>query len=445
MAEPIFSKQALGKLIVPLFLDQILLMVVGIVATMMLSHAGEAAVSAVSLVDMINMLLINVLAAVATGGAVVVSQYIGKQDATGANKAASQLVTVTVLISAAIMLLVVLFYGPILALLFGSVSPDVMEASKLYFLISGLSYPFLAVYNSGAAIFRSQGVSRIPMFVSVLMNSINVGGIAVAIFGLHAGINGVAWASLLARACAAFVILALAFDRRNRIGVRIRDIFAWDGPMVLRILSIAVPNGIENGLYQLGRILVISMIALFGTAQIAANGITQTLVMVCISYAGAMNLAIVTVVGQCVGAKDFAQAVAYTKRLIRQTYLVTIAIGVVQIAAMPFLLGLYTISPETSRLTFLLVAIHNGLALVLWPLSFTLSNALRAAGDVRFTMAMAIVSMFGFRIAFAFVLGIVFGMGVTGVWLAMGLDWAFRALVFGLRFRGEKWKSFAVV
>jgi Na+-driven multidrug efflux pump len=215
--------------------------------------------------------------------------------------------------------------------------------------------------------------------------------------------------------------------------------------MIGRLLTIAVPNGIENGLYQLGRILVISMIALFGTAQIAANGITQTLVMVSISYASAMNLAIVPIVGQCVGAKDYGQAVGYAKKLVKQTYLVTAAISAAEILILPLLLGLYSISPETSRLTFILVVIHNVFAIVLWPVSFTLSNALRAAGDVRFTMAMAILSMFGFRIAFAYLLGIVFGLGVIGVWLAMGLDWTFRSVVFVLRFKGTKWKTFAVV
>ncbi len=445
MSDPIFSKQALRKLVTPLFLDQILLMIVGILATMMLSHAGEAAVSAVSLVDMLNMLLINVLAALATGGAVVVSQYIGKQDHKAANKGASQLVTITVVISVAIMLLVVSFHAPILGVLFGSVDHDVMEAAKIYFLISGLSYPFLAVYNSGAAIFRSMGISKVPMFVSIFMNAVNIAGIAVAVFGLQTGVVGVAWASFLARASAAVLILVLAFNKKNLVSVRFKHIFSWDGPMIGRVLTIAVPNGIESGLYQLGRILIISMIALFGTAQIAANGITQTLVMVSISFATAMNLAIVTVVGQCVGAKDYEQAISYTKKLIKQTYVITIAVSVAQILVMPWLLRLYTISPETSRLTFLLVLIHNVLAIVLWPTSFTLSNALRAAGDVRFTMAMAITSMFGFRIAFAYVLGIVLGLGVIGVWLAMGLDWTFRAVVFVLRFRGNKWESFAVV
>jgi len=441
----LFTKQALRKLVVPLFLDQILLMAVGIVATLMLSHAGEAAVSAVSMVDMINVLLFNLFAALDTGGAVVVSQYFGKKDSVSAREAATQLVALTIVISLLILLLVAFFHGPVLKILFGAVDREVMDDARIYFLISGLSYPFISAYNSGAAIFRSMGKSRVSMFVSVFMNAVSVGGIAIAVFGFHAGVQGVAWAQFTARGAAAAVMLFLASNRKNTVFVQLRRFFSWNRPMIVRILRIAVPSGIENGLYQLGRILVISMVARFGTSQIAANGITQTLVMAAISYASAMNLAIVTVIGHCVGARDYEQAIAYAQRLIRQTYIVTAAISVAEIVVLPLLLRLYAISPETARLTFLLVGIHNGLAIVLWPLSFTLSNALRAAGDVRFTMVTAIVSMFGFRISFAYVLGIILGMGVVGIWLAMGLDWTFRAVIFVIRFRSSRWKSFTVV
>lgn len=441
----LFTKQALRRLVVPLFLDQILLMTVGILGTLMVSHAGEAAVSAMSMVDMINLLIFNLFAALDTGGAVVVSQYLGRKDSSGAHRGAGQLLAITVLIALVVLLLVVFFHGPVLQLLFGQVDPTVMAASQGYFLISALSYPFLAVYNSGGALFRSMGQSRVPVLVSLLMNVLGTGGIAAVVFGWQGGIEGVAWALFAARGVGALVMLVLVSRRANLVSVRMRNLFAWDRPMIGRILRIAVPSGIENSLYQLGRILVISMIALLGTTQIAANGITQTLVMVAISYASAMNLAIVTVVGHCVGARDYERAVAHTKALVKQTYLVTAALSVAEVLALPLLLTAYAISPETSRLTFLLVVIHNGLALVLWPLSFTVANALRAAGDVRFTMVTALVSMFGFRIVFAWVLGIALGLGVVGVWLAMGLDWTFRAVVFFLRFQGGRWKSIAVI
>ncbi len=440
-----FSNAALKKLIVPLFLDQILIITVSIIATMMVSYAGVAAVSGVSLVDMINMLLINVLSALATGGAVIVSQYIGRKDKENACSAASQLITITTVISVGIMLIVLLFNKPMLRILFGNIDDDVMEAAITYFVISGLSYPFLAIYNSCASLFRSMGNSRIPMIISIIMNVGNVAGNAIGIFVFHAGVTGVAVASLLARVVAAVIIMYLSFNRKNEIFIQFSEIFSWQGSMIKRILNIAIPNGLENGIVQLGRVLLVSIIALFGTAQIAANGITNSLVMISISFASAMNLAIVTVVGQCVGAGDYSQATYYTKKLTKITYMVTLCISLAQIAFLPWILNLYTLSEEVRHLTYILVVIHNCFAIILWPLSFTFSNGLRAAGDVRFTMIISVGSMFILRIALGYILGVAFGMGVIGIWVAMGFDWALRASVYIARFKGGKWKNFQVI
>lgn len=440
-----FTNRALKKLILPLFLDQILIITVGIIATMMLSYAGEAAVSGVSLVEMINMLLINVFAALSTGGAVIVSQYIGRKEGEHARSAASQLITVTTLFSVTVLLLVTVFHKPILRILFGNIEEDVMAAAITYFIISGLSYPFLAVYNSCAALFRSMGNSRIPMIVSIVMNLVNVIGNAIGIFALHSGVTGVAFAALFARIIAAGIIFGLSFNRKNEIYLRFSEIFSWKRDMQKKILNIAIPNGVENGIVQLGRVLLISIIALFGTTQITANGITNSLVMMSISFASAMNLAIVTVIGQCVGAGDYEQAVYYMRKLIRLTYLVTIMISIGEILLLPWILNLYTLSVEAHQLTYLLVIIHNAFAIFLWPIAFTLSSGMRAAGDVRFTMVISICSMFIFRISFAVILGVVFHLGVIGVWIAMGIDWSFRSIVFLLRFKRGKWKTFKVI
>lgn len=440
-----FPNRALRKLIIPLFLDQILIITVGIIATMMLSYAGEAAVSGVSLVDMINMLLINVLAALATGGAVIVSQYIGHKDKDQACHAANQLITITALISIGIMLIVVIFDKPILRILFGNVDADVMAAAITYFIISGLSYPFLAVYNSCAALFRSMGNSRITMIVSIIMNLINVIGNAVGIFVLHTGVTGVAVAALIARAAAACIMMYLSFNKKNEVFLRFTEIFSWNRAMIKKILNIAVPNGIENGIVQLGRVLLISIIAMFGTAQITANGVTNSLVMMAISFASAINFAIVTVVGQCVGAGDYSQATFYTKKLIKITYIGTIGISLVEILILPWILNFYTLSAEAHQLTFILVVIHNCFAILLWPVSFTLSSGLRGAGDVRFTMIVSIGSMFIFRLSFAYLLGVVFHLGVIGVWLAMGIDWTFRSIIYVVRFKRGKWKEIKVI
>lgn len=440
-----FSNRDLKKLIIPLFLDQLLLIIVGIIANMMLSYAGKAAISGVSLVDMVNMLLIGVLMALATGGAVVVSQYIGRKEKENADLAASQLMTVTLLVSVGIMVLVLLFNRPLLKLLFGAVETDVMDAAILYFVLSSLSYPFLAIYNSSAALFRSMGISRIAMMGSIFMNVLSAAGNAIAIFALHSGIIGVAVSTLIARALAAVLMFVLTLNKKNQVHVRFSEMFMIDGAMARRILNIAVPNGIENGLTQFGRVLLVSMTAMFGTTQIMANGITNSLVMVAVSFATAMNLAIVTVVGQCVGAGAYEEAISYTKRLIRLTYVGTLVVNVLLLAALPWLLSLYAVPQEVRDLAFLLLVIHAAFCVVLWPLSFTLSYALRAAGDAKYTMGVSIVTMFVFRVTVAYILGITLGMGVLGIWIAMGVDWIFRAIFYVTRFVRGKWRQLRVI
>lgn len=440
-----FSNQALRKLIIPLFMEQILIIGVGMISTMMLSYAGEAAMSGVSLVDMLNYLLIFVLTALATGGAVVVSQYIGRKEKDRACNAASQLISITVIISTGIMLFVVFFHKPTLRILFGSIEDDVMAAAITYFVISGLSYPFLGIYNSCAALFRSMGNSRVTMIVSIIMNLINIVGNAIGIFVFHTGVIGVGIATLIARAAAAVIMMYLSFNRKNEVFIRFPEIFSWDGEMIRKILNIAIPNGIENGIFQLGRVLLTSIVALFGTTQIAANGVTSSLASMAVSFPNAMNLAIVTVVGQCVGAGDYSQATYYTKKLMKITYIGTLCINLGMILLLPWILNLYTLSAETRQLTYILVVIHNCFAILLWPVSFTLSYGLRAAGDVRFPMIISIISMFAFRISFAYILGVVFHMGVIGIWIAMGIDWTFRSIVFVDRFKRGQWKNFQVI
>lgn len=440
-----FSNESLKKLIIPIFMDQILIIIASIIATMMISYAGEAAVSAVSLIDMINMLLINVLAALTAGGAVIVSQYIGSKDNDKACSAASQLFTIATIISIGIMLFVFIFNKPLLRIPFGNVDDNVMKLAITYFVIYSISYPLLSIYDSGAALFRSMGNSRVPMIVSIVMNVINILGNAIGIFVFNAGVVGVAVSIILSRAIAAFIMVYLLLNKNNEVFIRFSQIFYIDKQMIIKILNIAIPNGIENGIVQLGRILLISIIALFGTEQIAANGITNSLVMISVSFATAMNIAIVSVIGQCVGAGDYTQATYYTKKLLKITYVGTIFISLAEILLLPWILNLYTLSAEVTHLTYILVIIHNCFAIILWPLSFTLPSSLRASGDVRFTMVVSISSMFILRISFGYILGIVFNLGVIGVWLAMGADWMLRSIIYVLRFKNGKWRSFQVI
>lgn len=440
-----FTKEQLKKLILPLIVEQVLAITVGMVDTMMISYAGEAAISGVSLVDMINVLLINIFAAVGTGGAVVVSQYLGHGNKKLACRAAEQLITVSAVISTGIMVLGLLFRAPLLKLLFGTVEADVMRNAMIYFLISAFSFPFLGVFNACAATYRSMGNSKISMKVSIGMNIFNAIGNAILIFGFQMGTAGAALSTLAARILGAVVMMILMKNQKNDVFIIYRNLLAWERSMVRRILHIAIPNGVENGLFQLGRVLVVSIISRFGTAQIAANAVANNLdSMGCIA-GQAMNLAMITVVGQCMGAGEKEQAVWYTKKLWKFTYKITAAVNGIILLSLPLLLNIYSLSPQAWHYAFILVCIHNGCAILLWPTSFTMPNALRASGDVKFTMVVSVSSMFIFRIGFSVVLGIYFGLGAIGVWIAMVLDWICRVCFYVWRFCSKKWLNFKVI
>ncbi|EHU8539400.1 MATE family efflux transporter [Enterococcus faecalis] len=440
-----FSNRDLKKLLVPLVIEQALVMMVGIADTMMVSYAGEAAISGVSLVDMVNNLIIFVLAAIATGGAVIVSQYLGNKNKEKANHSASQLITLSVIIATAIMLICVFFSDILLGLLFGSVSPDVMSSSITYFVICSFSLPFLGLYNASAALFRSMNKTNVTMYVSLLMNLINIVGNAVGIFVFHAGVVGVAIPTLISRIVVGLLMFYFTLNKKNQIFVQLKQVFSWNKELVQRILAIAVPNGIENGLFYLGKVMVTSIIALFGTSQIAANGVSNSINQIVPIVVNAINLGIVTVVGRCVGANEYEQADFYIKKLMKVSYIATAILNVVVFLALPFIFNFYSLSPEVERMCYVLVIWHNIMAMVLHPTSFVLANGIRAAGDVKYTMYSGIFSMIVFRLGAAFLFGIVLGLGIYGVWIAMGLDWFSRSLLFINRYRSSKWEEYKAI
>ncbi|NMP36797.1 MAG: MATE family efflux transporter [Clostridiales bacterium] len=438
---PMFSPASLKKLIYPLVIEQFLAVLVGIADTIMVSALGEAAISGVSLVDMINVLIINIFAALATGGAVVASQYIGAGNERQARLSASQLIFISLTISLAIMGLCLAFNRNILMLLFGSAEDGVIGSAQVYFRISAYSYPFIAVYNACAALFRAMGNSKVSMLTSVAANIFNVIGNAVLIYGAKMGVAGAATASAIARFLCMAVMLGLLFRRDNIIYLSVKDGFRLNPMLIKRILRIAVPGSLESSVFQLGRVLVVSIIAGFGTVQIAANAVANNLDGFGIVPGQAIGLAVVTVVGQCVGAEDKLQVRYYTRKLIKITYIILAVWNVFLIVTLPLTLKFYNLSGETLSLASTLIIIHNGLAIFLWPLSFVLPNSLRAASDVKYPMAVSIFSMITFRILFSYILGVNFGMGAIGVWIAMIIDWIFRITMFIIRYRGEKWLS----
>lgn len=440
-----FSREDLRKLIVPLLIEQLLLMLVGMVDTIMVSRAGEADISGVSIVNDINALVIQLLAALAGGGAVCVTQYLGNHDEEDTRLASSQLVMITAVISSLIAVFNLVLYRQILDVLYGSVDTDVMKAARIYFRITALSFPFLGIYNSGTALFRSMNKTDVTMRVSILMNTINIAGNYLGVYILNQGVAGVAWPTLISRVAASFIIICLAFNRGNSIYIEWSKIFRWNRSILRKILAIAVPNGTENGLFQLGKILVSIIVATYGTSQIAANGVMNSLSTLNYTSECAMELAVVTVIGVCVGAGDYDQADDYTHRMIRLSYYLVIANNVIVFLITPFALKLYHLGPETERLSFTLIILDCIFIAIQHPPAFVLPCCLRAAGDATYTMLVGVISMFLCRVGGSYILGTLFGMGVIGTKLAWYIDWQARIIFFVRRYRSGKWKLYRLV
>ncbi len=436
----LFSNQALKKLIIPLVLEQALAITVGMVDTVMISSVGEAAVSGVSLVDMLNVLIFNLLAALSTGGSVVVSQNIGAGKLHDARKTAKQLLFSVIIFSTTLSILIILFRTSVLRLFFGQIEADVMTAALTYISISTISFPFLGIYNSCAALFRSMGKANVTFIVSILGNAINVLGNAFCIFVLKMEVAGVALPTLVSRVVMAIILYILLRNPELQIHFEC-DKFHLDWGIIKKILYIGIPCSIENGLFQLGRVLVVSIISTFGTIQIAANGIANNLDSIGIIVGQAMNLAMITVIGTCVGAGDQKQIQYYMKKLIAITYIATAVVNIILLLNLGPILSIYGVGPETTQLAYKLVMIHNGFAIFLWPLSFVFPNMLRACNDVRYTMFVSIFSMCIFRIGFSLILGIRMEMGAIGVWIAMVIDWVFRMILFIGRYWHGDWKK----
>ena len=437
--KPMFTKQDLKKLIIPLVLEQLLAMAIGMADTVMVSSAGEAAVSGVSLVDSINILLINIFSALATGGAVVASQYLGRGDEKSACQSARQLLVTITGMSLFLMALSLILKNGLLSFVFGSIEADVMASAQIYFLLSALSYPFLGIYNAGAAVFRAMGNSKISLQTSLVMNLINVVGNAIGIYGLKWGVFGAALATLISRIVGAAVMLVLMRNKDNPI--HIENYFdlslKWD--MVRRILKVGVPSGLENGMFQFGKILVSSLVATFGTSAIAANAVGNSVAGVGIIPGSAIGLAMITVIGRCVGAGDYKQARYYTGYLMKLCIGCMAVMEVIMMVSCRWVVGLFGLTPEAAQIAWEILMAHSVMSIGFWPFSFTMPNARRAAGDARFTMTVSIISMWTCRVIMSYVLAQGLSMGVFGVWTAMFMDWLVRGACFVIRFKGERW------
>lgn len=436
----IYSNGDLRRLILPLIMEQLLAILVGMLDTVMISGVGEAAVSGVSLVDNINILVINIFAALATGGAVVAGHALGQKNREQAGKSAWQMVLFLLYSSAAMTVILLALHKTILRAVFGQVEEAVMSSAVTYLIITGLSICPLALYNGCAALFRAMGDSRTTMYISLLMNLLNLVGNALLIFVFQMGVAGAAISTLIARTVSAVLIFKLMFDEKKDISFKGRLTLRMDFPQVKKILYIGIPNGLENSLFQLGKILLLSLVSTFGTSAIAANAVCGTITNFNILPGMAINMALLSVASYCIGAGEFGQTRYYTKKLMRLTWMCISAVSLVMMAGAPFFLKIYHLTPETGELAVQVIRYHAIMCMVAWVASFTLPNTLRAAGDVMWTMVIAIVSMWVFRIGTAYFFSNVFDLGLIGIWIAMTIDWMFRGICYEIRYQRGKWE-----
>lgn len=444
-AKKLFTNKNLFRLFLPLIIEQFLEYLVGLADSIMVSHVGESAVSGVSLVDFVMALLISLFAALATGGAVIAGQYMGKKQMKESREAVDQMVWFVGIFSIIIMATIYLMKPLILNGLFGQITDEVRGDANTYLMITAISIPFLALYNVGAAIFRTMGNSKLPMKVMLVMNIVHAIGNAILIYGFNFGTAGVAIPTLITRIAAAVIIITLALNKRNPLYIKksLNHKFNW--PMIKKILSIGVPFGVENGLFYLGRIIVLSLVATFGTAAIAANAVSGTIVMFQVLPGMAIGLGLTVVISRCVGAGDYEQAKYYNKKIMRVVYASHVVSCVLVFALLPFIMNVYGLPEAATRLATQNIWWHAGFMVVIWPLAYTLPVTFRASGDAKFPMMVAILSMFFCRIALAYLLSIYFNMGMFGTWVAMFIDWIVKAIIYVFRYMSGKWTTFHAI
>lgn len=435
----LFSKEDLKKLLIPLLLEQLLSVSMGLADTLMVSGVGEAAVSSVSLVDSINVLVIQILSALATGGAVVTSQYIGHSDTVKARRSAAQLYTVLLLSTIAASVLAMIFRSSILQTVFGTVDADVMAFAQTYFLISAMSYPFMGIYNAGAALFRAQGNSKVSMRASLVMNVINVACNALLIYGFGMGVFGAAFATLLGRVVAALWITYRLQQKECPLHMESFADLRPNRDYIKRILAIGIPSGLENGMFQIGKLTVSHLTSTLGTAAIAANAVCNTVNTLTNIPGMAVGLSMIPVVGQCLGAGQRQQAKNNAKNLLKLAYGGVALLDIAMLFCAPWVARLFGLSPEATGMAVKVLRIYAFLSIFFYPSAFTLPNVLRAGGDSKYTMMVSMFSMWCFRVLLCWLLVTKYHWGLIGIWSGMFADWIFRSIFFWLRFHNGKW------
>lgn len=441
----LFSNHDLKVLLIPLMVEQLLNSLMGTIDTIMVSNVGSAAISAVSLVDSINVLVIQVFAALAAGGTIVCSQYLGKKESDASNRAAQQVFLSMAVIATVLMIVCILFRHPLLRVIFGDVEQDVMDDSQIYFLITALSYPFIGLFNANSAFFRAEGNSRLPMTVSVICNFINIGGNAVLIFGFHLGVAGAAIATLVSRIVMSVVMICFQRRKEQIIVIRNYGKIRPDFALIGVILAVGIPSGIENGMFQFGKLAIQSTVSTLGTTAIAAQAMTIILENMNGIAAIGIGIGLMTVVGQCIGAGEKEQAIYYIRKLVGISEIVVLVCCIVIWLLTKPITMIAGMEPESADMCFFMMTVITIVKPLVWVLAFIPAYGLRAAGDVKFSMILSTCSMWIFRVSLCIYLCRVHGFGPIAVWIGMFTDWSVRAVVFSIRFRSRKWLRHQVV
>lgn len=440
-----FTNRMIRSLLIPVVLEQLLNSIMGTADTMMVSNVGSAAISAVSLVDSINILVIQAFSALAAGGAIVCAQYIGQQNQERANESARQVLFIITLISIVVSAICLGFKKPLLRLIFGSVEADVMRASEIYFFYTALSFPFIALYDAAASIFRAQDNTKGPMTISMISNIMNIVGNAIMIWGFHMGVAGAAIATLISRIFCALVVLIQL--RRDRQSIVVRDYLKIrpDWPMIGRILGIGIPSGVENSMFQLGKLAIQSTVSTLGTVAIAAQAMTNILENLDGIAGIGVGVGLMTIVGQCMGANRKDEAVYYIKKLsviAEVTIIVSCLLVFILTRPVTMLGGMEKTSADMCWHMVMWITIVKP---IMWVSAFVPAYGLRAAGDVKFSMISSCAVMWLCRFCLSVLLIRGLGFGPMGVWIGMFADWTVRAVLFTWRFHSRKWLEHKVI
>ena len=435
------------SLLIPVVLEQLLNSIMGTADTMMVSNVGSAAISAVSLVDSINVLVIQAFSALAAGGAIICAQYIGQRNKEKANESARQVLFIITAISVAVSLICLVFQKPLLRLIFGTVEPAVMRASETYFFYTALSFPFIAAYDSAASIFRAQDNTKGPMIISMISNVMNIAGNAVMIWVFHMGVAGAALSTLISRIfCAVVVIIQLRKEKEGQ-EIVVRDYFEIrpDWSMIRRILGLGIPSGIENSMFQLGKLAIQSTVSTLGTTAIAAQAMTNILENLNGIAAIGVGVGLMTIVGQCLGAGRQDEAVYYIKKLcvIAEVIIIISCLGVFALTKPITILG--GMEKESADMCFHMVMWITIVKPLVWIMAFIPGYGLRAAGDVKFSMIVSCCTIWVCRFCLCVFLIRVMGFGPMGVWIGMFADWTLRGIIFTWRFHSRKWLQHKVI